>query len=61
MGGMVSELHLQSFILTQATGTENKKIEKAYFEASTLMEGIEPVPVAQLYEELKTKLLSEVA
>ena len=40
---------------------EIKKIEKAYFEASTLMEGIEPVPVAQLYEELKTKLLSEVA
>ena len=40
---------------------EIKKIEKAYFEASTLMEGIDPVPVAQLYEELKTKLLSEVA
>jgi hypothetical protein len=38
-----------------------ERLEKAYFEASTLMEGIDPVPVAQLYEELKTKLLSEVA
>ena len=38
-----------------------ERLEKAYFEASTLIEGIEPVPVAQLYDELKTKLLSEVA
>lgn len=38
-----------------------ERLEKVYFEASTLIEGIEPVPIAQLYEELKTKLLSGVA
>jgi hypothetical protein len=38
-----------------------KSLEDKYFEASSLVEGVEPIPVAELYSELKTKLLSEVA
>jgi hypothetical protein len=37
------------------------KLEQKYYEASSIVEGIEPVPVSQLYDELKTKLLSKVA
>lgn len=38
-----------------------KNLEQKYYEATSIVEGIEQVPVSQLYNELKSKLLSEVA